>query len=159
LLNRYRFTFVVFTALLEESKLLRLLFVFFPRRITVDHIEFAKLRQIILLDICFDIDWRMISLLGPAILLLHEQRHPGIFDISNSRINILNEILRTLSRLDILGVEAVILGEEMRTYLRIKFSLVEYGMLIVGLLFIYYNQRMKQKIRQIIEAPFMSISR
>lgn len=80
----------------------------------------------------------MVAFLGPTILLLHQQRHPRILDVSHSRIDIFDEILRPLSGLDVLRVETVILHIGNCTYLRIRLSVVEYGRLIVGLLFIYY---------------------
>jgi hypothetical protein len=48
--------------------------------------------------------------------------------------------LGTLARLHELRVETVVLSAIVRTYFRMRLSEVEYGMLIVGLLFINYRK-------------------
>jgi len=142
LLNRAHRTLVILGILIEDSQLLSLLLVLFPRRVAVYHVEFSQGLQIVVFQIGLDVDWRVVSFLRPAVLLLHELCHARILDISDGRVDIFDKVLRTFSGFDILSVEAVILSSGLATCLRMRLSLEEYGTLMVALvLFIIISNR------------------
>jgi len=119
-----KITFVVFAVLLIVTKFLCFFLIFLPRRITVYHVKLTQWCQIIFLYVSFDVNWRVVSLFGPAIFFLHEEWHFGILHVPNSWINIFDEVLRPFTSLHILSVEAIILDRTDCTYLRMLLSFV-----------------------------------
>lgn len=124
-LSDLNITLVVLGILLEEPKFLGSKFIFFPRWVTINDIKLSKGSKIIVFNISLDVDWWMVTFLRPAILLLHEQRHSWILNVSNCRVNILDKVLRTLTCLYVLSIEAIVLCRVFYTYFRMRLSVVE----------------------------------
>jgi hypothetical protein len=127
------FTLIVFGIVLVDSYLLGFLLVLFPGRVAVDDIEGAQCGQVVGLEVGFDVDRGMVASLGPPIFFLHEHGHAGVLRVSDGGVDVFDEVLRSFAGLDVLGVEAVVLGGGYCTYLRMRLSF-EKGLLIVGLL-------------------------
>jgi hypothetical protein len=86
--------------------------VLFPRGIDIDHIEFTQSPQIILMEIFLQIDGRVVPLLDPDLLLLHELLGFWIAVVALGLVHVLDEVLGTLARLHELGVETAVLFQD-----------------------------------------------
>lgn len=86
--------------------------VLLPRRVAVNHIKLAQPCQVVLLEVLLEIDWGMVALLDPYLLLLHELLGLGVLVVSLGGVDVLDEVLGSLAGLDELGVKPSVLLQD-----------------------------------------------